>query len=177
MASNKSKTNGSAQAEPTVPATDANDTDIIPFDDAVRECKELALNIKAADEAAEQNWYQITKTADNIEPLYGDRTQAKFAKAIGVEPCTLKRRLTVYRTYKGIGAPGPQSSYAVLRELAKHPDAAKIIQDNPNMTKREALDLMRKQGYDEKEKAEAAQEDDWLKAQQKMVQGPCRTCQ
>jgi primosomal protein N'' len=56
-------------------------------------------------------------------------------------------------------APGPISpSYAVLRELAKHPDREQLVQANPNITKREAREIMRKLKHTGVEKAKAAQE-------------------
>jgi hypothetical protein len=51
----------------------------------------------------------------------------------------------------------------VLRELQTHPDREQIIQQNPNITKRAAHDLKRKQERAAKEKHEEEEEDDWRK--------------
>jgi hypothetical protein len=64
--------------------------------------------------------------------------------------------------------PGPIStSYAVLRELQTHPDREQIISKNPNLTKREAHDKMRKLKGNAKEKQQIEQEDEWLKHDRK----------
>jgi hypothetical protein len=162
QATNKSnKKNGSAD---TIPPTDA-----IPFDDAVVEGKEIVAKIEAAErglEDAERDKLRLGELAAKVvHPKYGDRTLAKFAKAIGVVPCTLARYRDVYRAYEDICAPGRESipSYAVLRELATHPDRAQIIRKNSNLTKREALDIMRKFKGVAKEKQQQEQEDEWLR--------------
>lgn len=141
------KSNGSA--ETTEP------TDTIGYDTAVREGKEIVLEI----EAAERGQLRLGELADNLEPKYGDRTLAKFAAEIGVgSKCTLDRYRTVYRAWAGKLAPGPNlvPQYAVLRELATHPEREQIIRQNPNLTKREARDKMRALKRNEKEKAEEA---------------------
>jgi hypothetical protein len=136
--------------------------DTIPYDKAVREGKEIILEI----EAAERGQLRLGELADKLEKKYGDRSLAKFAAEIGVAKCTLDRYQTVYRAWKGKLAPGPISlSYAVLRELATHPEREQIISKNSNLTKREALDMMRelKGAAKEKQKQEQEDEDDWLK--------------
>jgi hypothetical protein len=152
------------QKRKQVAANTSAPTDTIPYDDAVSEGKEILAKI----EDAERGQLRLGELADRLEPKYGDRTLAKFAKALDIAPCTLKRYLSVYRAWKGIGAPGPQSvSYSVLRELETHPDRAQIIQDRPNLTKREAHDLMRKYEGAAEEKQKQDQEDDWLKHSRK----------
>jgi hypothetical protein len=124
-------------------------TDTIPFNDAVSTGKKILAQI--ADVTDSGQW-QLGELADRVEPKYRDRTQARFAKALGIAPCTLKRYLSVYRAWKGIiGAPGPQSvSYSVLRELATHPQRAQILRDNPKITKQEAHEKMRDKGTGKK---------------------------
>ena len=146
-------------------AATSTPTDKIPFAAAVSEGKEIVAKL----EDAERGQLRLGELADNVEPKYGDRTMAKFAAEIGVgSKCTLDRYRTVYRAWAGKLAPGPNSvSYAVLRELATHPDRKQIIRENPNLTKREAHDLMRKQVYAAEEKRKQDQEDDWLKHSRK----------
>jgi hypothetical protein len=62
-------------------------------------------------------------------------------------------------------APGPNlvPSYAVLRELAKHPERQQLIAEYPELTKREARDRMHKHNGTAKEAKETAQESQWLK--------------
>jgi hypothetical protein len=146
-------------------AIDANaPTDTIPYDKAVREGQGIVLEI----EAAERGQLRLGELAHKLEKKYGDRTLAKFAAEIGIAKCTLDRYQTVYRAWEEKLAPGPIStSYAVLRELQTHPDRAQIIRKNPNLTKREALDMIRELKGNAKEKQQAEQEDEWLKHDRK----------
>jgi hypothetical protein len=131
MPSNKKKPNG--QQPPTVASNDRR----IPFLEAVAKYQELEKN-QCRDAMAQG------ELADKVEPIYGDRTLAKFAKAVGKSACTLARQRSVYRAWDGSGiqAPGPVS-YAVLRELQTHPDREAIVKEKPKITKREAQEIMR----------------------------------
>jgi hypothetical protein len=144
----------------------APETDTIPYDDAVREGKGIIAQI--AD--AERGQLRLGELADKLEPKYGDRTLAKFAAEIDVAKCTLDRYRTVYRAYASEGklAPGPKSaSYAVLRELATHPDREHILRADPNLTKREARKLIRDHKNVAGKKQKQDQESDWLKHSRK----------
>jgi hypothetical protein len=141
------------------PATDTNaSSDTINFDDAVAEGKAIITKI----EEAERGQLRLGELADQLETQYGDRTLAKYAEALDIAPCTLKRYRDVYRAWKGkISAPG-RVSYAVLRELAPNasdPECQEAIRDNLNMTKRAALDLKRKLDNVGKEKAQETKEE------------------
>jgi hypothetical protein len=151
-------------------------TDTIPYDQAVTEGQEIVLEI----EAAERGQLRLGELVAKLEKKHGDRTLAKFAAEIGVAKCTLDRYQTVYRAWEGKLAPGPIStSYAVLRELATHPDRAELIRKNPIITKREAHELMRKQKHaaEEKQKQEQEQEqeqeEDWFKHSSKWFRDLC----
>jgi hypothetical protein len=135
------------------PATDTTaPADIIPFEDAVRECKAIRARIEGRNEDTERDHFRIGEIADKVQTKYKDRTHAELAKRSNIAYSCLKRYLSVYRAWKGtpFGAPGPQSvSYSVLRELAALPEVAglpnreQIIRDNPDITKREAEQLRR----------------------------------
>jgi excisionase family DNA binding protein len=147
------------------PAADTSAApEVIRYEDAVSQGKELVSELEAV---AARNQLQLGELADRVETKYKDRTLARFAKDIGVVECTLKRYRDVYRAWKStnICAPGRKSfpPYAVLRELETHPDKEKIIQEHPNITKREAHSLKRQQSYIAKEKREQEQEERWLK--------------
>jgi hypothetical protein len=134
-------------AETSVP------TDSINYDDAVIAARKIIAD-------AECGQWRLGELADRVEPKYGDRTLAKFATAIGVASCTLARYRDVYRAWKDICAPGRElPSYSILRELASHANRAEIIQEHPDITKREALALKRKLKGSKKEN----QEPEWLK--------------
>jgi len=128
------------------------------FDEAVREGKEILAQI----DQAERGQFRLGALAHQVKTKYNDRSLARFAKEIGIAKCTLERYRTVYRAWEGKLAPGPIStSYAVLRELATHPEREQIISKCPNLTKREAHKLMRKREGAAKEKQEQQQEDEW----------------
>jgi hypothetical protein len=136
------------------------------FDEAVREGKEILAQI----DQAERGQFRLGALAHQVKTKYNDRSLARFAKEIGIAKCTLERYRTVYRAWEGKLAPGPIStSYAVLRELATHPEREQIIRKNPDLTKREAHELMRKRegAAKTKQEQEQEQEDEWLKHDRK----------
>ncbi len=94
----KSKKNGSAKT--TTPANPADTSALIDYDAAVREGKEIVLEI----EAAERGQLRLGEIADQLKTHYDDRTIAKFAKAIDVAKCTVDRYRTVYRAWKMLWA-------------------------------------------------------------------------
>ena len=164
MSRNYKQTAAAVALATVAQAATSTPTDTIPYDDAVSEGKEIVAKIGDA----ERGQLRLGELADNLEPKYKDRTLATYAKEIDVAKCTLDRYRTVYRAWAGKLAPGPNSvSYAVLRELSTHPEREQIIRENPNLTKREAHDLMRKQVYAAEEKRKQDQEDDWLKHSRK----------
>src|SRR6266481_5382098 len=77
-------------------------TETIPFDEAVREGKEILA--RSAD--AERDQLRLGEIADKLEPKYDDQTLAKYAKRIGIEQSTLNHYRTVYRHWKDILPPG-----------------------------------------------------------------------
>lgn len=115
---------------------DASDGNHINFVAAVREGKAIV---------AQQDTGQLRlgELADKVTPIYGQSTLKRFAKAIGINPETLARYRSVYRAWADIPAPGPGLSYAVMRELADHPQRAELVRANPTMTKREAAKIAR----------------------------------
>src|SRR5262245_41733706 len=106
----------------TVKAIDWNE-----WDAAVQEYKELETKIEAV-------WQRQGEIADGIATTYGENTLSKFAKSVGVAKCTLERRRSVYRAWKGKSAPAPKS-LAVAQELQTLPDRVEIITKNPNLGK------------------------------------------
>jgi hypothetical protein len=144
----------------------------IPYNDAVREGKAILAEI----EAAERGQLRLGELADKVEPKYKDRTLAKLAAELGVAPCTLARYRDVYRAWRDISAPGRESvSYAVLRELATHPEREQLISKHPNLTKRGARNLMRGQETATKDKQKQTQqrEDDWLRDNRRWFKEVC----
>jgi hypothetical protein len=145
------KPNGSQHLAPTTdtkaPTADTNEqTERIDYYKAVAEIRELFTQV----DEAERGYYRIGQLVYEVmqDAKYGDRTLTTLAKDTGRAKCTLDRYLNVYRSWKGILAPGPKMpSYAVLRELAPHaddPECKKVVQHDPNITKSEALALKRR---------------------------------
>jgi hypothetical protein len=90
----------------------------------------------------DHQWWRLAQLADRVRTSYGEDNLNKFAAEIGAVPCTLGRRLSTYRAWKEIQA-APPKSYAVAQALQAHPDRAKIIMANPEITTAEARELMR----------------------------------
>jgi len=109
----------------------------IDYDEAVVLGRALVSSIESG------NW-RLGELAHRVEPKYGDRTLERFGGEIGIAGCTLERRRSVFRAYIGMNpAPGPESNYSALRELAKHPDRFAIVAKKPSITKKEAMEIMR----------------------------------
>jgi hypothetical protein len=152
----RKQTNGSAPTD-----TSALSTERIDYYKAVVEARELLAHIDGSYYRLGQLVYEVAEAAE-----YGDRTLANFADAVGVAKCTLDRYANVYRTWKDILAPGLKPSYSVLRELAPYatnPEIVESIRDNPNITKRDALEMKRKLKDTEEEQRQEEQENDWRK--------------
>jgi hypothetical protein len=124
---------------PVVRRADFSNSTIRPsYEDAVREGKEIIAQI----DACRDRLMRLGELADGIatNTSYGEGKLKNFARDVGVAHCTLKRCLSVFRAWKGKGAPAPPS-YAVAQELqAIKPDRVRfeIIRENPNITKRQA---------------------------------------
>jgi hypothetical protein len=163
------KSNGQRPA----PATDTNaPTERVDYYKAVVEGREILAQI----DKAERGYYRLGELVYEVMEAapHGDRTLSKYAEDLDVAKCTLDRYLNTFRSWKGILAPGPKMpSYSVLRELAPHasdPECQKAIRENPDISKRKALDLKRKlKGTEEKQEQEtkAAQEAEWLRHNRK----------
>jgi hypothetical protein len=140
-----SETSKRAQRRARKQPDEARQPDVINFDAAVAEGKQIVAQ-------GESNAWRLGEIADQVEPKYGDKTLAKLAKAIGgIALCTLERRRSVYRKWKEIPA-APPKSFAVAQELAPHPDRGRIIEAKPNITTREA----RKEMQEENERQQQA---------------------
>ena len=111
-------------------------TRIAAYEAAVEEGKLLV-------EQNSRNQWRLGELADQVETHYGEGRLKVFAKAIGVAACTVERYRDGYRAWKEIPAPGRPLSYSVARELAGATDREQIVRDNPNITKREAAQLVR----------------------------------
>src|SRR5262245_57597988 len=126
----------------------------INFDEAVREGKQIIAEIAAARAAVdvrEGRLLRLGELADQIKTDHGPSKLGQFAKALGIAKCTVDRHINVYSAWAENPAPGP-ISYAVARELQKHPDRFNIIQQHPNLTKSKAHSMMVEHRRDEAER-------------------------
>jgi hypothetical protein len=168
-ATTKTKKNGAADTT-TLTNTSATDTSLPPTTAGVDYHKAVveARDILAQIDVAERGYYRLGQLVYEVAEAaeYGDRTLARFADDVGVAKCTLDRWANTYRSWKDKLAPGPKlPSYTVLRELAPHtsnPEVVKKVEDDRNITKREALDIKRKLKRATNKKKQD-QEEEWLK--------------
>src|SRR5260370_25872344 len=108
-------------ADKTKANNDTPTAEPIPFNDAIREGKEI-LAQKSASESKCQ--WRLGELADKVETAYREGTLKRFAKAIGISGCTPWRYRDVYRAWKDISAPGRGTfSHPVARRVAapSHP--------------------------------------------------------
>jgi hypothetical protein len=112
------------------PAIDSEEA----YDKAVAEGKDIAARM-------DRDWRQLGELAHQVGREWGEEKLKDFAKDTGIPYGTVKRERSVFRAYKDIGAPEPRS-YSVAKELATHPDRAKILQQHPQLTKAEAHKLI-----------------------------------
>jgi hypothetical protein len=119
----------------------------ISWEDAVAEGKRLVAEGKRLVVMADKNDWRLTALAHQVVKKYGENKLSKFASEIGISHCAVKRRRTTYRNWEEIlkGDPGLlfSLSYSVARALETHPDRERLIKANPQMTKREAVRLMK----------------------------------
>jgi hypothetical protein len=130
------------------------DPDVISFEAAVAEGKRIVA-------VGDSNAWRLARIADQVEPKYGDKTLRKLAEEIGgIAECTLERRRSVVRFWKGIPA-SPPESFAVAQELAAlAPErAVQIIEDKPNITSREARTKVREWKQQQQQPQQQQQQD------------------
>jgi hypothetical protein len=149
----KRKPNGKHEPVHAEVASADAPTNIITYEDAVREAKEILAR-------HDEDWTRLGALADQVDTHYGQKKLQKWAEAIDIAYCTAKRHRDVYRFCKKIEdelAPLGRFSYSVLRELASDPEAAKIIlKESPKLKRREAREKLRE--YRENKKDGKGQE-------------------
>jgi hypothetical protein len=122
-------------------------TGTLDYDAAVAEAKQII--------ATEQSGHwRLGELAAQVETQYGKKTLKKFAEDIGVAKCTLERLRSVWRAWEPIPA-APPKFYSIAQALQDHPNRGKIIEERPNITTREARDLMREHRQGDQKQKEA----------------------
>ncbi len=102
----------------------------------VAECK------AAITEISSKQWI-LGNGACTVTKKYGDNALERFAEDINFPgaACTLGRYRSVCVAFPKTG--GRPLFFGSAQKLQKHPDRHQIVRDNPDITKREAIELMR----------------------------------
>jgi hypothetical protein len=87
-----------------------------------------------------------------VEPKYGEQTLEHLAEDGGIDYGTLKSYRTTYRAWRN--QPVRPKSFSVAKALNSHPQRGQIVQANPNITLKEAEEIIRS-GRVEKKKGAA----------------------
>jgi hypothetical protein len=108
----------------------------INYDDAVRKGKAIVASLSG------KQWDLGDLTAQ-VEKAYGQNRLEQFAVDINFPgaACTLSRYRSVCVAFPKTG--GRPLFFGSAQKLQTHPDRHQIVGDNPEITKREAIELMR----------------------------------
>jgi hypothetical protein len=108
----------------------------IGYDDIVRKGKAIVASL------SEKQW-DLGDLAAQVEKAYGENRLEQFAVDINFPgaPCTLSRYRSVCVAFPKTG--GRPLFFGSAQKLQTHPDRHQIVRDNPQITKREAIELMR----------------------------------
>jgi hypothetical protein len=109
----------------------------ITWDDEVEEGKRLVAGLDAGQ-------MRLGEIADRLEPKYGESTLARYAQAIGTNVNTLQNYRSVYGTWHEDSKVTVFPKFSVAKALVKHPDRAKIVENQPEITEREAKEETKK---------------------------------
>jgi hypothetical protein len=136
----RAKAKKRARAQKVVPNRDATVNvvgGVADYDDWVAEAKRLI-------EAMQYYERKLGELADRVETKYDEEKLAEFARDIGVELTSVIRWRSVYRAYKD--APKEileETSPGVLQALQGHPGRYEILEQNHDLTVREARTRMK----------------------------------
>jgi hypothetical protein len=121
---------------PVTPIT-ATASDEIAYDEAVRRGKEIIATVSG------KQW-ELGDLATQVTKKWGENRLEQFAKDINFSgaPCTLGRYRSVCLAFPKTG--GRPLFFGSAQKLQKHPDRIKIVTENPDLSKAEAIELMRK---------------------------------
>jgi hypothetical protein len=111
----------------------------ISWDDAVKEGIELVKD-------TEYNQWRLGRIACELEPIYKESTLAQYAQAIGINQNTLQNYRPVYRTWnEDSNRTNPTiTKFSIVKALVAHPDRAKIVEENQELTEKEAKEETKK---------------------------------
>jgi hypothetical protein len=109
----------------------------ISLDEAVEEGKRLIKDLEA-------NQMRIGEIADRLESKYGESTLARYAQIMETNVNTLQNYRSVYRTWHEDPKVKGFPKFSVAKALVRHPDRAKIVEERPDITEREAKEETKK---------------------------------
>jgi hypothetical protein len=113
------------------------DTVYITWGAAVEEGIRLVAGLEA-------DQMRLGQIADQLEPKYGESTLARYAQAIGTNVNTLQNYRSVYRTWHEDLRVESVPKFSIAKALVRHPERAKIVENRPDMTEREAKEEIKK---------------------------------
>jgi hypothetical protein len=100
------------------------------YQEAVREGRILA-------ESVDRNNWRLGEIADQLEPVYGDKTLERFADDIGMNYQSLKYCKATYRAWPHHNR--RPKTWSVAKALIKHPQKYHIIETEPDITVSQAI--------------------------------------
>jgi hypothetical protein len=103
----------------------------ITWDEAVEEGKQLLKNIEASQ-------MRFDEIADRLVSKYGEGTLAQYAEELEININTMQNWRSVYRAWHEDSNAKSIPKFSVAKALVGHPDRAKIVEERPNITEREA---------------------------------------
>jgi hypothetical protein len=135
-------------------------SDDASYDQALAKGQQLVARLKAQDEWVVCTELELGQLADQVQTKW--KPLSVFAKEIGISADRLNRCRSVYRSYKDKNFKGAPPKFAVLQALQGHPRRYEILEQNPNLTMREARTRMRDyrlgQGIEEPKQEEAKEQ-------------------
>jgi hypothetical protein len=109
----------------------------ITWDEAVEEGKRLIVDLESSQ-------MRLGEIADRIQPKYGESTLAQYAQELKMNLNTLQNLRSVYRTWHEDLNVKSIPKFSVAKALVGHPDRAKIVEERPDITEREAKEETKK---------------------------------
>ena len=113
------------------------------FNEAVTEIKDI---LARQDRDQDRDWRRIGELAISVGKKYGKDRIGKLAKAVGLKASTLWRYRKVFELATAIEdklALGRVLNYSAVRELENHPDPEREFRLKPEMTKADAVKIMK----------------------------------
>jgi hypothetical protein len=110
---------------------------LISWDEAVEESLRLSKDLEVSQ-------MRFGEIAYRLEPKYGESTLVRYAQLMKMKINTLQNCRSVYRTWHEDLKVKNLPKFSIAKALVKHPERAKIVEERPNITEREAKEETKK---------------------------------